>query len=334
MGEVKEVETIGIPRALAYFSYYPFWKTVLEGLGRKLVESGTTTKAILDEGVSEACNDLCVPIKIFFGHVARLKGRADKIFVPRLVNVGQGDTFCPKFLGLPDMVEYGMADLPLLFAPRIDLRKKNRGWFELARMVAEALDCNIISVLRVLQQGRKAQAEYDSLLLAGYSPDEALELMDTGQQGKVSGIVKKPVGVIAVLGYPYSLYDKFLNGNLLSQLREMGIKVLTPEMVPKGVLYDKNALLPKGLFWHFSNRVLGAGMYYLSKGNIDGIIHVSNFACGPDAMVNKLLELEAKKYSCPFLTVSLDEHTGQAGIHTRLEAFVDMVRWRRQRACE
>jgi predicted nucleotide-binding protein (sugar kinase/HSP70/actin superfamily) len=333
-GEVKEVETIGVPRALAYYTYFPFWKTVLESLGRELVVSGTTNKAILDQGVSEATNDLCVPIKIFFGHVVQLKGQVDKIFVPRLVNVNQGDTFCPKFLGLPDMVEYGMNGLPPLFAPRIDLCKKIRGWFDLAKMVAEALNCNMISVFKGFQQGKKAQAEYDSLLLGGYAPKEAMELMYTGQKGKASGAAKKPVGTIALLGYPYSLYDDFLNGNLLSKLKGLGVKVLTPEMAPPSDLYSQIRLLPKGLFWYFSNRVLGAGMYYLSEVNIDGIVHVSNFACGPDAMVNKLLELEAKKYTCPFLTISLDEHTGQAGIHTRLEAFVDMVRWRRQRACE
>lgn len=328
------METIGIPRALAYYTYFPFWKTVLESLGRELVVSGTTNKAILDQGVSEATNDLCVPIKIFFGHVVQLKGQVDKIFVPRLVNVNQRYTFCPKFLGLPDMVEYGMKGLPPLFTLRIDLRKKIRGWFELARMVADALDCSIVSVFKGLHQGRKVQALYDSLLLEGYTPPEAMEFMYKGQKGKVPGTGKKLVGTVAVLGYPYSLYDDYFNGNLLSTLKDMGVKVLTPEMASPSDLYSQIRLLPKGLFWYFSNRVLGAGMYYLSEVNIDGIVHVSNFACGPDAMVNKLLELEAKKYSCPFLTISLDEHTGQAGIHTRLEAFVDMVRWRRQRACE
>jgi len=29
------------------------------------------------------------------------------------------------------------------------------------------------------------------------------------------------------------------------------------------------------------------------------------------------------------LNINLDEHTGEAGIITRLEAFLDMVRWRR-----
>lgn len=328
------METIGIPRALAYYAYYPFWKTVMATLGRELVESGATTKAILDEGISEACTDLCVPIKIFFGHVAELKGRVDKIFVPRLVNVSQGDTFCPKFLGLPDMVRYGMKDLPPLFAPRVDLRKKVRGWVNLARMVADAFDSSIISVLQGLEKGKRVQAAYENLLLQGFTPKEAMEILETGQKGKVSDPGKEQVGTIALLGYPYSLYDDFLNGNLLSRLRALGVKVLTPEMVPERVLYTKIRSLPKGLFWHFSNRVLGAGLYYLREVQIDGIIHVSNFACGPDAMVNKLLELEAKKHSCPFLTIGLDEHTGQAGVHTRLEAFVDMVRWRRQRACE
>jgi predicted nucleotide-binding protein (sugar kinase/HSP70/actin superfamily) len=48
-------------------------------------------------------------------------------------------------------------------------------------------------------------------------------------------------------------------------------------------------------------------------------------------MVDKLMELEAKNNNrVPFLTISLDEHTGEAGVLTRIEAFVDMLRLRRR----
>jgi predicted nucleotide-binding protein (sugar kinase/HSP70/actin superfamily) len=46
-------------------------------------------------------------------------------------------------------------------------------------------------------------------------------------------------------------------------------------------------------------------------------------------MVGKLIELEAKQRGVPYVLISLDEHTGEAGVFTRLEAFVDMLRYRR-----
>jgi predicted nucleotide-binding protein (sugar kinase/HSP70/actin superfamily) len=322
--------TVGIPRSLAYYSYFPFWKTVLEDLGLQVVVSALTTKAVLDRGVSEATNDLCVPVKLFFGHVGQLQGRVDKILVPRLVSVNRIDTFCPKFLGLPDMMKYGMDDLPPLITPRIDLRQGSRGILELAGELAHTFGCGLLSALRALQRARRVQARFNQLLLQGWTPPEAVEVMTGPESMRPS---EEGEVAIAVLGYPYSLYDDYFNSNLLPTLKGMGVKVYTPEMAPSSALTAQSRLLPKQLFWHFSNRVLWAGMHYLARSEVSGIIHISNFACGPDAMVNKLLELEAKKYPLPFLTVTLDEHTGLAGIQTRLEAFVDMVLWRRQKSC-
>jgi predicted nucleotide-binding protein (sugar kinase/HSP70/actin superfamily) len=62
---------------------------------------------------------------------------------------------------------------------------------------------------------------------------------------------------------------------------------------------------------------------------VDGIIHITAFGCGPDFIVDKLMELEARSRNMPYLTITLDEQTGQEGLNTRLEAFVDMLKIKR-----
>jgi predicted nucleotide-binding protein (sugar kinase/HSP70/actin superfamily) len=48
-------------------------------------------------------------------------------------------------------------------------------------------------------------------------------------------------------------------------------------------------------------------------------------------MADKIIELEARQRGkVPFLSITIDEHTGEAGLITRLEAFVDMLRFRRE----
>ncbi len=81
------------------------------------------------------------------------------------------------------------------------------------------------------------------------------------------------------------------------------------------------------LFWYYSNQVVWTSLYFLyeKRTMVDGFIHVTAFGCGPDAMVDKLIELEARDAKMPFLTITIDEHTGEAGMATRLEAFVDML---------
>jgi predicted nucleotide-binding protein (sugar kinase/HSP70/actin superfamily) len=65
---------------------------------------------------------------------------------------------------------------------------------------------------------------------------------------------------------------------------------------------------------------------------VDGIIHITAFACGPDSIVDKYLEIEAKKRKIPYMSVTIDEHTGEAGMRTRLEAFLDMLEYRRNKS--
>jgi predicted nucleotide-binding protein (sugar kinase/HSP70/actin superfamily) len=60
---------------------------------------------------------------------------------------------------------------------------------------------------------------------------------------------------------------------------------------------------------------------------IDGIIYVACFGCGPDSLVGEIIERKVK--SKPFMLITIDEHTGEGGLVTRLEAFCDMLRRRR-----
>jgi predicted nucleotide-binding protein (sugar kinase/HSP70/actin superfamily) len=62
------------------------------------------------------------------------------------------------------------------------------------------------------------------------------------------------------------------------------------------------------------------------KKDFDGIIHLLPFGCMPEVTVRPLLEKIHLESGIPFLSLSLDEQVAEAGINTRLEAFVDVVR--------
>jgi predicted nucleotide-binding protein (sugar kinase/HSP70/actin superfamily) len=90
--------------------------------------------------------------------------------------------------------------------------------------------------------------------------------------------------------------------------------------------------LSKSMFWYFSNRALYGALHYIESRTIDGIIHVTAFACGPDAMADRIIEMETHKRSnLPYLSLTIDEQTGEAGVRTRVEAFLDMLRYRRDK---
>ena len=104
----KKKYKVGIPRALHYYRYFPFWKKLLEELGAEIVLSPPTNKSIVEEGVQHGFGELCIPVKIYYGHVMRLLSDhpdLDYLFVPRYVSEIKDSFFCPKFLSLPDVIK-------------------------------------------------------------------------------------------------------------------------------------------------------------------------------------------------------------------------------------
>ena len=332
---------VGIPQTLSFFSYYPLWKTFLEGLGAQVVLSRPTNREILEWGIRDTVTDACIPIKIFHGHVFDLKDRADFLFIPRLVSVDGRATFCPKFLGLPDMVRFSGTKLPPVIDAPIRATRFHRWVFPFCRDVARQLQVKPkLSWPAACMQASQKQRAYQELLLSGMLP---LPAMRSLAADPAAGGRPRPTPVqresscgkklrVALLGYPYVLYDPLISSNLHQRLADLGVEPLTPEQVPPRQMHRQSQVLPQNFFWHYSNQVSWSSLYYLEKpGRVDGVIHVTAFGCGPDAMVDKLMELESKKKKVPFITLTVDEHTGEGGLQTRLEAFVDMLRARQER---
>ncbi len=324
---------VGIPRALSYYTFYPLWRVFLEKLGVEVVVSKSPNRKILEDGIKETVNDACIPIKVFQGHVMDLIGKVDYIFVPRMVSADGNATFCPKFLGLPDMVRYSGAIIPALIDVRYNLKGLPGGLLRFFRSVALAVGVKnpLIQAYAALAAIIK-QKKYQRLLLKGLKPVEAFEVISGSRQaplparGRLNQPSSRPGRArVALLGYPYAIYDPFISAGVYEKLNKLGVEVVTYEQIPLRAMRRYAKVLPQNFFWYYSNQVCWAGLYLLDQKNIDGIIHVTAFGCGPDSMVDKTLELEAKAAAVPFLSLTIDEHTGEGGVQTRLEAFVDML---------
>jgi len=326
MGDI----TVGIPRALAYYLYYPMWKSFFENLGVKVVLSQETTEDVLNGGIKYTVTDACVPIKIFHGHVVAIKDKVDYLFVPRLVNIAGDVVFCPKFLGLSDMIKASIDNLPPIIDVRIDLRK---GKFELWRVclrIGRIFTGNLFRIYSAYRRALDANRKFKSLLQEGRTLTEAIDIMEKGEIPEKKDPYELTIGLV---GYPYEIHDRFVSADVIKKLQESNVRVVTVDMLPDSVFTSPVKIVTKELFWFFSERSVKGGMYYLNDRQIDGVIHVTAFSCGPDFMVNKLLELEAKNLGhTPFMTLMIDEQTGDAGVRTRIEAFIDMIKRRKSAA--
>lgn len=314
--------TVGVPQALLYYKYYPLWETFLTGLGAEVVVSSTTTKRTINTGTSLAENELCLPVKVFFGHLIELKDQVDAIFVPRVVSVENGAYTCPKFLGLPDLARSIDGSLPPVLDPVFNSKLGRKKFYEALFDFGKRFTNNKYRILRAWMAGVSAQKAFQRRLEAGLTPVEAI----AGAEAHApKGDLK-----IAIAGHPYNTYDSYINLNLINRLREWGVDVVTTEMIPPKILEHEASYLPKRLFWSYEKEVVGSAFHWLRNKSVDGIIYVLSFACGPDSLIQVLLESEAKRReSLPLMSLVIDEHSGEAGMITRVEAFVDMLRWRK-----
>ena len=78
-------------------------------------------------------------------------------------------------------------------------------------------------------------------------------------------------------------------------------------------------------YWANELDLTGTAAYYMLNNKIDGIIALSAFGCGPDSLMVDEIQYHAKQKNIPMLHLTIDEHTGEAGFITRLEAFTDML---------
>lgn len=318
------MKKIGIPRGLLFYTYYPFWRTFFEELGLEVVISPPTSKAILDEGVRAAVDETCLPVKVFYGHVLELYDKVDYLFIPRIVSIERNAFICPKFMGLPEMIKISLPGTPEMIDTCIDLSKGNSRHFGAFREVGLTFTRSIPKIVHAYYQASRNLKKYQSLMLRGYLPNQAISIL-YGRQERTQRI--NAMRTIAVLGHPYNVYDEHVNMNILDKLINMGVRPLTLEMISPSIL-EKNAKGGrKQIFWTFGKHILGAIEHVRARRDVDGIIYLTSFGCGPDSMIGEIVERRCYRAgTMPFMRLNLDEHSGEAGLLTRLEAFVDMIK--------
>lgn len=307
---------VGIPRALLYYWYGPAWKTLLAETGHVPVVSAPTNKAIMNRGIKAAVDELCLPVKVFLGHCLSLEENCEAVLVPRLTGLVPKEFICPKFMGLPDMVRR------LLRIPVLTWNNQGKFFPGLSDLPPELFTgCRRGEVKKALKKAEEVHSAYTALQCRGYLPEEAEELLagDRGEKPR-----RRKGLIIGLVGHPYCLYDSFINIGLLQFLQAEGCRVMTPEMLTDRQIALALKGLAKPLFWTMGKKVLGAARVFRQAGAA-GLIHAAAFACGPEALIGELVKRESEKGKIPFLQLFLDEHSGEAGQHTRLEAFLDLT---------
>jgi predicted nucleotide-binding protein (sugar kinase/HSP70/actin superfamily) len=140
-----------------------------------------------------------------------------------------------------------------------------------------------------------------------------------------------PLLRVAVIGHPYNLFDTDINKDILTLMRSLGMEIVTSDFLPEKEIDRHLSGLSKEVYWSSGREIVGALFHFLS-GDADGVIFLTSFKCGIDALLQEFVRRTLKVRGgspAPFLILSFDEHTGREGLTTRLEAFKDVMEQRK-----
>jgi len=146
---------------------------------------------------------------------------------------------------------------------------------------------------------------------------------------------------VGIIGEIYTLLEPFANHALERQLGRLGAEVDRSIYLSEWVNDHLFLGLVKGLrsrkaacgaafpyLRHFvgghGQETVGSAVNYARAG-YDGLVQVFPFTCMPEIVAESILPGVSGDFNIPVLTLIMDEHTGEAGLVTRLEAFVDLL---------
>ena len=149
---------------------------------------------------------------------------------------------------------------------------------------------------------------------------------------------------VGIVGEVYMILEPFANQRLVQQLGELGAEVesaiyisdwMRSNLFLKTLRVSDRDHVEQAAKPYLNYFVGGDGLEsvgetvnYSSRG-FDGVIQVAPFTCMPELVAESILPLVSKDLSIPVLTLVLDEHSGEAGLRTRLEAFIDLLHHRK-----
>lgn len=321
---------VGIPRGMTFYDYYPLWNEFFKELDVEIVLSRKTNKEILNNGSLNCVDEACLPVKVFHGHVEDLKNKVDYMFIPKIMSIGPMEYCCPKYLGLPEMVVHSIDNLPHVIDTAVNLRKSTSNLKKAFYITGSYFTKNRLKLNKAYRKTMDFYDGYKRLITKGIIPIDAIKMYNNAFKNLGPNINGKGDSSIMVLGHPYNIYDDFISMNIIKKLINYGKKVITAEMIGDEIINYYSRKLPKRMFWTHGKRIVGSAYYALDRKKIDGIIYISAFGCGLDSVLVDLVERKANETLTPFVLLTIDEQTGEAGINTRIEAFLDMMEWRRK----
>ncbi len=343
-------------------------QTLLEGIGQKVILPPPCTKKTLSLGSQYSPEFACLPLKINIGNLieAYELGANTALMIGgigpcRIGYYGYVQQEILKNIGV-DMeiiILEPPSSHPKDFWAKIQ-RLRKVSWKKtleaiylawLKTRVLDLLEAKAL-VLRPLELNKGSMdlllySAKNELKLAGLP--HSIKEVENDYLKKMTEAVRKSTSEslikIAFIGEIYTVLEPFANQNIERHLNYLGVQIIrclylsswVNEHLLGGLLRIEGTKRTAGLAKPFLNSFVGGhgretvgSAVQFALAGVDGIIQIAPLTCMPEIVAHSILPKVSKEYQVPILTLYVDEQTGEAGLVTRLEAFVDMIKQKRR----
>jgi len=306
--------TVGIPKAFSIYTLWPLYSWFFHSLG---IEA-RLSEEISHDGIARVESAYCFPAEIAHGTVQSvINMETDYIFVPHFKDMPSYEkevhaNFCPITQSLPYYIKKAFSEIPenKFLAPIISFKFGPKKALEGFIQMGKELNIPENEVTKAFNYANKKQLEY----FKAYK--------EVGEKAVIEAR-KSDRPVIALLGRPYNAFTKDANMGIPLKFTSRGYSIIPYDMLP-----FKDSNIFENMYWYYGQQDLKASVMLKNEDNIF-ITYITNFSCAPDSFILHYVRwvMETK----PFLILELDSHSADAGIDTRVEAYLDIIEGYKQK---
>jgi len=308
---------IGINKSFFTNTYFPLYRTFFEKLGFQILLPDIPER----EGIDLKGAEFCYPAELAHGFLSNLlKKDPDYLFLPQI----KGDyaeygtpvsVTCPLSQGEPFYLAAAYKNSEVFKRLKAGDRILNPV-VDFSSGYTQAGKSLIDMAVKLGVNRRKASLAFQEALEAQEKISD--ELKDNGMRALTEVKCDPEAFAIVIFGRPYNALVSEAHKGIPNKLASRGIRV-----IPLNALPPVERLAKDNMYWSAGQRILSAAEQVRKHPQLFGC-YITNFSCGPDSfLIGYFREMMGRK---PSLTLELDNHVADAGLETRIEAFMDIIK--------
>jgi len=317
---IKRRGSVGFNRSFLVNSYYPLYSNFFTELGYDIVMPDSPSQ----EGIDRQNAPFCYPVELahgFFYSLLASDKPPDYIFLPHFKAIpGENDTNSSEQSQVCPLVQGETFYLQTTFRKEIDqlTRKGIRVLKPLIDLSVDLDDARKPLVKTAVQMGISRKDAGRAFDKAVRRQKECLaEMQAIGRQALAQLEAEPEQFAVVIFSRPYNGFVEEAHMGIPHKFASRGIPA-----IPLDFLEVQEERSKRHMYWGMGTQIIKAGRLVERHPQLFGT-YITNFSCGPDSfVVGYFRDIMGRK---PSLTLELDSHTADAGLETRVEAFLDIV---------